>query len=243
MAEYDLPAGPAELFEAVRLTLGEYLGGQTHMQLGGGTALAARWAHRHSTDVDLFTPAPRFQRLYDRRDSFQRDAQRRLAPAAISTEEGMVTILLRQRDRLGEITLTNTPSLTPVPHSVDTVRGTTVALETNAEILAKKLRYRMVLREQFVPRDLYDIAVAHQRDPAELRRAFEVINSFDLREMYTHLESLPESWITNHRQQLIRPAHPRAASNAVSIVKGAVADQVHSRSPSARLRTDTSWER
>ena len=42
MAEYDLPAGPAELFEAVRDTLGEYLGGQHHMRLGGGTALAAQ---------------------------------------------------------------------------------------------------------------------------------------------------------------------------------------------------------
>lgn len=28
MAEYDLPAGPAELFAAVRETLGEHLGGQ-----------------------------------------------------------------------------------------------------------------------------------------------------------------------------------------------------------------------
>ena len=33
MAEYDLPAGPAELFEAVRDVFGEHLGGEQHMRL------------------------------------------------------------------------------------------------------------------------------------------------------------------------------------------------------------------
>ena len=31
--------------------LSEHLGGEHHIRLAGGTALAARWAHRHSTDV------------------------------------------------------------------------------------------------------------------------------------------------------------------------------------------------
>ena len=240
MAEYDLPAGPAELFEAVRDTLGEYLGGQHHMRLGGGTALAARWAHRHSTDVDLFIAATHYQRLFERRDAFQRDAEDRLSASAVAIEEGLVALFIRQRDHTGEITLATTPSLTPLPHSVDTVRGTRVPLETSAEILAKKLRYRMVLREQFVPRDLYDIAVAHERDRGALTRALGVIDAFHLREMYTYLESLPDRWMENHRQQLIRPAHRRAASNAVSIVKSAVASEVQSRPPSGRLLSESS---
>lgn len=229
MAEYDLPAGPAELFAAVRNTLGEYLGGEHHMRLGGGTALAARWAHRHSTDVDLFIAATHYQRLFERRDAFQRDAEDRLSASAVAIEEGLVALFIRQGDHTGEITLATTPSLTPLPHSVDTVRGTRVPLETSAEILAKKLRYRMVLREQFVPRDLYDIAVAHERDRGALTRALGVIDAFHLREMYTYLESLPDRWMENHRQQLIRPAHRRTASNAVSIVKSAVASEIQSR--------------
>ena len=243
MAEYDLPAGPAELFEAVRGTLGQYVGGERHMRLGGGTALAARWAHRHSTDVDLFIPDVHYQRLFDQRDSFQRDAERRLAASAVVIEEGLVALFLRQPDQLGEITLATTPSMTPVPHSFDTVRGTNVALETNAEILAKKLRYRMVMREQFVPRDLYDIAVAHDRDRGALVQALGVIDSFSLRELYTHLEALPERWMENHRQKLVRPTSRRAASEPISIVKHVVADHIHSRSPSGRPRTDISWDR
>ena len=240
MAEYDLPAGPAELFEAVRDTFGAYLGGQHHMRLGGGTALAARWAHRHSTDVDLFIAATHYQRLFERRDAFQRDAEDRLAASAVAIEEGLVALFIRQGDHTGEITLATTPSLTPRPHSLDTVRGTRVPLETSAEILAKKLRCRMVLREQFVPRDLYDIAVAHERDRGALTRALGVIDAFHLREMYTHLESLPDRWMENHEQQLTRPAQRRAASNAVSIVQSAVASEVQSRPPSGRLLSESS---
>ncbi|MDE0248103.1 MAG: nucleotidyl transferase AbiEii/AbiGii toxin family protein [Gammaproteobacteria bacterium] len=243
MAEYDLPSGPAELFEAVRHTLGVHVGGQRNMRLGGGTALAARWAHRHSTDVDLFISADHYQRLFDNRDSFQRDAERHLSASAVVIEEGLVALFVRQPDQLGEITLATTPAMTPVPHSFDTVRGTDVALETNAEILAKKLRYRMVLRQQLVPRDLYDIAVARDRDPAALRQALGVIDSFSLQEMYTHLDSLPERWMANHRQRLIRPTFRRAASSPVSIVKHIVADHIHARPPAGRPRTDMSWDR
>ena len=49
MAEYHLPAGPAELLETARQTIGKYLGGEHHVRLRRGTALAARWGHRHST--------------------------------------------------------------------------------------------------------------------------------------------------------------------------------------------------
>lgn len=243
MAEFDLPAGPAELFAAVRETLGEYLGGQRHMRLGGGTALAARWAHRHSTDVDIFVPAAQYALLYQRRDSFHRAAARRLAPSAVTTEEGLLTLLLRQRDRIGEITVANTQALTPVPHSVDTVRGTPVPLETNAEILAKKLRYRMIVRQLLVPRDFYDLAVASDRDPRALKQALALIDSFNLQELYHRLDGLPDRWMANHRQQLINPAHHRPASSAVSIVKHVIADTLRSRPPSAGPRRDIAWDR
>ena len=54
MAKLDLATGPAESLEAVRKPLGHHLGGAQKMRFGRATALAARWRHRHSTDVDLF---------------------------------------------------------------------------------------------------------------------------------------------------------------------------------------------
>ena len=46
MAELDLPRGPRELLETVRNPLGYHLGGEHHLTLGGGTALAARYHRR-----------------------------------------------------------------------------------------------------------------------------------------------------------------------------------------------------
>ena len=243
MAEYDLPAGPAELFETVRLTLGEYLGGQHHMRLGGGTALAARWAHRHSTDVDLFIGLAPYERLFNQRAAFRDHVHRHLGAHAVDVDSGLATIHFRQNDQLGEVTLATSTPLTRLPSSSDTVRNTAVHLEATAEILAKKLHYRMFLQARLLPRDLYDLAVASDQDPGPLRSALSVVDTSDLQEIHTQLHSLPERWMANQRQQLIRPASQRAASNAVRITKEIIADTLRSRSPSRLSRKATSWER
>lgn len=243
MAEYDLPPGPAELFDAVRGTLGEYLGGEHHMRLGGGTALAARWAHRHSTDVDLFIGLAPYERLFSQRLGFRDQVRRHLDAHAVDIDSGLATIHLRQNDQLGEVTLATSPPLTRLPSSSDTVRNTVVHLEATAEILAKKLHYRMFLQGRLVPRDLYDLAIASERDPGPLRTALSVLDTSDLQEIQAQLLSLPERWLANHRQPLMRPASQRAASNAVRITKEIIADALHSRAPSRSFRADTSWKR
>lgn len=243
MAEYDLPAGPAELFEAVRDTLGEYLGGQHNMRLGGGTALAARWAHRHSTDVDLFIGLARYERLFKERRAFRDHARRHLGALAVDIDSGLATMHFRQDDQLREVTLATSPSLTRLPSSSDTVRNTAVPLEATAEILAKKLHYRMFLQGRLLPRDLYDLAIASEQDPGPLRAALNAVDTSDLQEIQAQLHSLPERWLANHGQPLIRPASQRAASNAVRITKEIIADGLRSRPPSRSFHTDTSWER
>lgn len=243
MAEYDLPDGPAELFEAVRGALGEYIGGQHHMRLGGGTALAARWAHRHSTDVDLFIGPALYERLFTERLSFRDHVQRHLGAHAVDIDSGLATIHFRQNDQLGEVTLATSPPLTRLPASSDTVRNTPVHLEATAEILAKKLHYRMFLQGRLVPRDLYDLAIASEREPGSLQSALRAVEPPDLREIQAQLHSLPDRWLANHGQPLIGPASRRAASGAVRITKEIIADALRSRVPSRSFRTDTPWER
>ncbi|MYC52027.1 MAG: nucleotidyl transferase AbiEii/AbiGii toxin family protein [Gammaproteobacteria bacterium] len=95
MAEYHLPAGPAELLETARQTIGKYLGGEHHLRLGGGTALAARWGHRHSTDVDLFVTPRAFKGLFEHRDAFRRELYAMVAePASIHVNEGFAKIVV-----------------------------------------------------------------------------------------------------------------------------------------------------
>ena len=49
VADLPLPQGPDGLLDAVRTPLARAFGGEHHLRVGRGTALAARWQHRHST--------------------------------------------------------------------------------------------------------------------------------------------------------------------------------------------------
>ena len=55
-----LPPPAAELFETVYGALHEFIApitpGNIPGRLGGGTALAAQWRHRRSTDIDITVP-------------------------------------------------------------------------------------------------------------------------------------------------------------------------------------------
>ena len=126
MAELRLPEGPAELFEAVRETIGKYLGGEHHMRLGGGTALAARWAHRHSTDVDLFTSTKPYIHLHARREAFVDEIERRAGPLDMIRVRPLNAKILLPGG--GEVTLFTSPVLTGLARSGDTVRGTNVPI-------------------------------------------------------------------------------------------------------------------
>lgn len=240
MAEYELPAGPAGLLEAVREALGEHLGGEHYMRLGGGTALAMRWGHRHSTDVDLFTDSESYERLWKRRDAFRDAVAQRVRPRELSVRRWNAKIVLQE----GEITLFTSLPLTDQPRSADTVRGTSVPLETNAEILAKKLSGRMLDTGQLLARDLYDFAVARHHDPAAVQNAIKNIDVSDLKQLKRELDVLPEDWVRSPRQRpLIRPTHPAEAANPAPFVGDQILREILARTPPRPHRSPPGWER
>ena len=239
MADLDLPHGPAELLEAVREPLGRHLGGESRMRLGGGTALAARWQQRHSTHIDLFVAPADYARLFKREHEFRGDLER-LVPDAqnVAIEPGFARIVLTDGE---EVSISTSPSLTADPLSSDTVRGTEVPLETTAEILAKKLRYRMIQNAQIVPRDLYDISFARWNDPPALGTALSTLKDEHLRDIDTELGYLRPGWIERHAQPLIGAISRPDAESAVGLVRRAVQEHIRSRTP-GRDRGFT-WDR
>lgn len=239
MAKLELPAGPDELLEAVRMPLAHHLGAEHHMRLGSGTALAARWHHRQSTDVDLFVDPKDYEELFRKEQQFRSDLERH-APSAqnVVVEPGFARIVLVDG---GEVSISTSPSLTSYPVSKDTVRGTTVPLEATAEILAKKLRYRMILNAQILPRDLYDIAFARRNASVALHTALSTLRVEHLQDIDAELGYLRPGWIEQHHQPLIAPMRPTDAANAVGIVREVV--QQHIRSRSSRGDLGFTWER
>ena len=147
---------------------------QTTLWLGGGTALAARWNHRHSTDIDLFYDEGRRSDL----EMSLASLFRHLHALALRGE----IVLKAVRPQGATWTADDVPvSLYPSrifhlagsPNDSVTVQDQKVAVEPSADILLKKLRARMLHSQEYLSRDLYDLITAHVEDPGAVRAAFE----------------------------------------------------------------------
>lgn len=138
--------------------------------LGGGTALAARWQHRRSTDIDLFMEAADFQELYGKLET------------SLNKATGLLTWhdgpgWCRGSFAEGEFSIATTPPLINRDQAegrdVDGKWG--ITLEYPDEILAKKLRLRIYGNGEFVVRDCYDLVTAAEEYPDVLECALSIL--------------------------------------------------------------------
>jgi len=127
---------------------------------GGGTALMRRFRHRVSRDVDIFFPDPQYLGYVSPRLN---DKAEELTPKYLETEMSVKLYFPE-----GEIDFIVSAPVTTDPPSVERILGREVRVETTAEIIGKKVRYR---GSAFTGRDLFDLALVATRDP----RAIETI--------------------------------------------------------------------
>ncbi len=205
--------------EAVRAPLARAFGGEKHLRLGGGTALAARWNHRHSTDVDIFVePVPYRHFHWNTGGRFNLDL----------TAAAPVDRLVIGRDGAyisfeglpGHVSVAPVRGLPDDPRSADTVAGTDVPLETTAEILAKKLCFRMAGDKELLARDLYDIAFASRRDPAALQTALDALRTRELTEIRAAFEdhrANPKA--SGQTEPVLAPSDPQLDERSTAIVE------------------------
>lgn len=161
-ADLTKPGPWATLFDAA-LVLTDHLAkviDEPVWTFGGGTVLMLRLDHRHSRDIDLFVPDPQYlghvtPRLCDVAES-------------LTTEyvEGAEYVKLLMPT--GEIDIVVGQPLTPQPWEVLEHRGRRILVETNGEILAKKMFHR---GDQGKARDLFDLCTVAERDPAAVELA------------------------------------------------------------------------
>ncbi len=135
--------------------------------IGGGTVLAARWGHRHSTDIDLFTGDAEFHSVRDELASTllrRRDLEIQIHPNVIMCES---------KTGPGLFSLGGSGNVTSTPLADQFESGTGIGMHSTEEILARKIRARMVNRELYAVRDLYDVAVCAFKDEDALSRAIK----------------------------------------------------------------------
>jgi hypothetical protein len=155
--------GPwAALFKSA-LTLTDHLAtviGKPMWTFGGGTVLMLRLNHRYSRDIDLFVPDPQYLGHVTPRLS---DAAENLTTEYVEAAE-YVKLLLPA----GEIDIVVGQPLTDQPWEVVMHRGRQILVETNAEILAKKIYHR---GDQAKARDLFDLCAVADLDPSAIGQA------------------------------------------------------------------------
>lgn len=161
-ADLKRPGPWAHLFDAA-LTLADHLSTVVEKPawtFGGGTVLMLRLNHRHSRDIDLFVPDPQYLGHVTPRLS---EAAERLTAQYVEAA-GFVKLLLPA----GEIDVVVGEPLTDDPWEVVSYRGRRILVETNAEIIAKKMFHR---GHQAKARDLFDLCTVADLDPGAIDQA------------------------------------------------------------------------
>jgi Nucleotidyl transferase AbiEii toxin, Type IV TA system len=126
---------------------------------GGGTVLMLRHAHRLSKDIDLFVPDPQYLGFVNPRLS---DIAAGVCHDYVEAME-YIKLLLPE----GEIDIVASQNLTEQPWTLETIMGEKVCVETDVEIVAKKMWHR---GNRATARDLLDLCLVIQTDPSGLRR-------------------------------------------------------------------------
>ena len=139
---------------------------ETCWTLGGGTGLFLSLNHRVSYDIDIFLEDPQ--------------ALKRIAgdprTKLISDDwqfPGNYLKLIREE---GEIDFILASNITENFFFVYNFKGTQINVETPAEIIAKKIRYR---GPTFTIRDIFDFAAAVHHDPHLINTLRQVISQVD----------------------------------------------------------------
>ena len=201
---------PGVVLARVAPTLSTLIGSDK-LVLGGGTVLAARWHHRISTDIDLFTDVDRYQdRVANRRDQVVAALSRLVSESGegtVEVERGWLRVNFPE----GPAALMTIPRPTVRDPYAEVAEGSGIFTESTAEILARKLQSRILDMCVFTDRDLYDLLVAQERDPAALRRVLASVTEGERVAIASELRTLPPHW--SGGEPVREPAYPDLLHN------------------------------
>ncbi len=210
--ELDVPEGPRRILNEVLPVVLEFIPAE-QIALGGGTALAARWQHRESLDVDLFVDPVTFNQNIYLRAAECEDRLAQLGSGRFATlgEHGC-----HISHRAGRVEIVGSFPLTRDSRSQDFVAGAGIPLETNVEILAKKLHRRILGHGQILPRDLYDFAVARKFEPESMQTAWAAQRVADPDALVAVLSSFAPGWMDRQQETVQRARYPELEADAVN---------------------------
>ena len=169
-----LPSGPDRILEAGVEFLDRFWD-RSQYEIGGGTVLAARWHHRYSMDIDCFIKEETFRVTYESNYSTVVSLLEELEEnGRLQTKELHSRVLVLDFSGLGQLSLVSGNRLTRNLRVQEYEAKTGIRLEPTAEILAKKIAFR-VLDGRWKQRDFFDLVVASNFDPEAYKTAMNVL--------------------------------------------------------------------
>lgn len=179
------------------------------MVLGGGTALASRWSHRLSVDIDLFTSADSYRGI---RPVLERRAEgwgERDGFANVRIHPNVIHCVLANGL---EFSLGDGDDITHNPVSAEREASTGVRLQSTAEIIARKIRARMVNQAAYYIRDAYDVVCCQEHDPEALSEALSCLELDERRSL--RYDSTLDGLRLDDTMPLLAPVHGHLRSEA-----------------------------
>lgn len=144
--------------------------------MGGGSVLAGRWQHRFSIDIDLFFGDRQLSQLHT-----QSTWEQISSKLTVLSDSGEISELhVRPNgfafvNRFGPVSFFGVPRISENAVTTELEDSTSIATESTAEILFKKIRGRMVNNSEYVARDLYDVVVAYIKDRESLDKVLGML--------------------------------------------------------------------
>lgn len=170
----------------------------SQVRMGGGTALAMRWGHRLSTDVDLAVDIAAFTRMNDERQPEISKALASLKESGEITKFGYRRHIIEIYFPTGPVSLVGSALSGSKATSDQAEFHTGVKLVKTEEILLSKIVGRTLGRGSLLVRDGYDLASAIELDPEPLNSAASRLNDDEWAALVRHM-----SVVVGQRQRII----------------------------------------
>ena len=212
-----LPPEPTRLLSELWPVMRPYME-PLDITIGVGTALAARWHHRKSNDIDLFLPNSRhLHQLAAQRSEFLDDlrSHNNDISAFIQPDESAVA----HPGYPTVITWMHSNSRTTEPLSNQYEPITSLPLESNSEILSKKFHYRLLQQQLILPKDVFDLAWSIRHEPSTFREVCQPYPTVHLFGIRQNLRLLADTWQLAHPDAAVEePSDPELARDCLEIL-------------------------
>lgn len=217
--------------------------GDSGIRIGGGTVLAARWNHRRSTDIDLFTDANPAGEFRKKDIASYKKFCEELSSLAIVGTVNELNILDHGCSFIGPygpVSLHASRRFTRNVLGQGEEDSTGIPTESTREILFKKLYGRVIRLISYVGRDMYDFIVAYMLDPNSLNQALHKLQELNALR-YLQQDALSGDIRAREFDRVLEPKYPQLLENinqfnelTAAILSQQVSEQMHERLVSIR---------